>query len=41
MEPTEAQKAKARRAEVILYAVMGILILAPLILYWIFGRKKG
>jgi hypothetical protein len=38
-EPTEDQKTKARRAQAALYWVMGILILGPLILYWIFGRK--
>ncbi len=38
-DPSHAQKTKARRAQAALYWVMGILILGPLILYWIFGRK--
>ena len=40
-ELTEAQKAKARRAQVVLYVAMAILVLGPLILYLLFGRKKG
>jgi hypothetical protein len=34
--PSEAEKAKGRRAEIILYAVMAAFILAPLVLYWFF-----
>jgi len=40
-ELTDAQKAKARRAQVILYVAMAILVLGPLLLYFIFGKKKG
>jgi hypothetical protein len=36
MPPTDAEKAKGRRAEIILYTVMAVFILAPLVLYWIF-----
>jgi hypothetical protein len=39
-ELTPAQKAKARRAQVILYVAMGILVLGPLVMYVIFGRRK-
>jgi hypothetical protein len=35
MEPTDAEKAKARRAQVILYGVMAALILLPALLYWL------
>jgi hypothetical protein len=38
MEPTEAEKAKAHRAQVILYVVMGIFLLAPFVVYWIRRR---
>lgn len=38
-EPTEAEQAKARRVQVILYAVMGVFIFLPLILYWLRSRK--
>jgi hypothetical protein len=34
-EPTQAQKAKAWRAQLILYAVMGIFVLLPLVFYWL------
>lgn len=40
MEPTEAQKAKAQRAQTILYIVMAILIAAPLVLFWLFGKRR-
>lgn len=35
MEPTEEEKAKAHRATVILYLVMGIFVLAPFLLLWL------
>jgi hypothetical protein len=36
---TEAQKAKAHRAQVILYVVMALFVLGPLVLYWIFRKR--
>jgi hypothetical protein len=38
-ELTEAQKAKARRAQAILYAVMVAFVLGPLVLFWIFRKR--
>ncbi len=38
-EPTEAEKAKAFRAQLILYVVMGLMVLAPFVVYWLRGRK--
>jgi len=41
MELTEAEKAKAAkayRAQLILYLVMGIFIFAPLVVYWLRHR---
>ncbi len=38
MEPTQAQKAKAARAQLILYVVMGIFVLLPFVIYWL--RRK-
>jgi hypothetical protein len=38
MEPTQAQKAKAQRAQLILYLVMGIFVLLPFVVYWL--RRK-
>jgi hypothetical protein len=35
----KAQKAKAHRAQVILYSAMALFLIGPLVLYWIFGRK--
>jgi predicted membrane channel-forming protein YqfA (hemolysin III family) len=35
MPPTDAEKAKARKAQIILYLLMGLFILAPLVLLWI------
>ena len=32
--------ARAHRAQVILYVAMGVLVLGPLVLYVIFGRRK-
>ena len=34
----EAQKAKAARAQVILYVIMALFVIAPFILYW-FSRR--
>jgi hypothetical protein len=39
-ELSEAEKAKGRRAQAVLYWVMGFFIVAPMILYWIFGTKR-
>jgi hypothetical protein len=41
MDPTDAEKAKADkafRAQLILYLVMAIFILAPLVIYWLRRR---
>jgi hypothetical protein len=35
MEPTEAEKAKAFRHQVILYLVMAVFVAAPFIFYWL------
>ena len=35
MPPTEAEKAKAHRAQLILYVVMALFILMPLVVLWI------
>ena len=36
MPSNDAEKTKAGRVKLILYAVMGIFILIPLVLFWIF-----
>ncbi len=36
MPSNDAEKIKAGRAKLILYAVMGLFILLPLVLFWIF-----
>jgi len=36
MASTEPEKIKARRAQLILYVFMGLFILLPAVLYWIF-----
>jgi hypothetical protein len=38
MEPTAAEKAKAFRAQLILYLVMALFVAAPFIFYWL--RRK-
>lgn len=38
VEPTEAEKARAARAQVILYVVMAILIALPFLVYWLKHR---
>ena len=38
MEPTEAEKAKAFRTQILLYVIMGIFIFAPLVIYWLRRR---
>ncbi len=35
MDETSGEKAKARRAIVILYTTMAVMLLAPLIVYWL------
>jgi hypothetical protein len=35
MEPTEAEKLKARRVQRLLYLIMAVMILLPLIIYMI------
>lgn len=39
MEPTEAEKARAHRAQLIIYVVMGVFIVLPLVIAWL--RRKG
>ncbi len=39
MDPTEAAKAKAFRAQMLLYLIMGIFIFAPLVVYWLRHRR--
>jgi hypothetical protein len=39
MQPTEEEKARAHRAQVILYLVMGVFILLPLVVYWVRQRR--
>ncbi len=39
MEPNEAEKAKAHRAQTIIYVVMGVFILLPLVIYWF--KRRG
>jgi hypothetical protein len=39
MPLTDAEKRKARRAEIILYAVMIVFVALPFVLYLIFHRK--
>jgi len=36
MPPTEAEKAKGRRAQMVLYAVMALFVALPFVLFWIF-----
>ena len=36
MPPTDAEKAKARRTQQLLYAIMAVFIVLPLVLFWIF-----
>jgi len=36
MAPTEAEKAKGRRAQRLLYAVMILFVALPFVLLWIF-----
>ncbi len=38
MPLTEEEQAKARRAQNLLYAIMAVFILAPLVLYLVFGK---
>jgi hypothetical protein len=38
MEPTEEEKAKAFRSQLLLYLIMGIFIFAPFVLYWMRRR---
>jgi hypothetical protein len=33
MEPTEAEKSKARRAQALLYLLTGVMIVVPAVLY--------
>jgi hypothetical protein len=35
MEPADENSAKARRAQVLLYVIMGLFILAPFVIYWL------
>ena len=37
-ELTQAQKAKAWRAQLILYVVMGIFVVLPFVVYWLRGK---
>jgi hypothetical protein len=38
MEPTEAEKSRAFRTQILLYVIMGVFILAPLVIAWL--RRK-
>jgi hypothetical protein len=35
MDPADENAAKAHRAQLILYLVMGLFILAPFVVYWL------
>jgi hypothetical protein len=35
MDPADENSTKAHRAQIILYVVMGLFILAPLVIYWL------
>ncbi len=36
MPPNDAEKAKGRRAQMVLYAVMALFVALPFVLFWIF-----
>jgi hypothetical protein len=38
MEPTEAEKLKARRVQLLLYVLMAVMIGLPLVLYFLVSR---
>ena len=38
MEPTEAEKLKARRVQLLLYALMGIMIGVPVAIFFLRSR---
>jgi predicted membrane channel-forming protein YqfA (hemolysin III family) len=38
MNPIDAEKAKARRAQWFLYVLMGIMIVAPVAAFWLRSR---
>jgi hypothetical protein len=35
MDPSEKDAAKANRAQVLLYVIMGVFILLPFLVYWL------